>query len=413
LAPCHSVTNYYLLFGLSGRTREEMSQVSHPIEIPAEDITRQYLDIQDEVTAAILEILPTGKFVLGPKLAAFETEFAAYCETRYCLGISSGTAALHLALAGLGVGPGDEVITVPNTYAATVFAISYVGATPVFVDVDPITFNMDPNQIEARITPRTKVLLPVHLYGHPVDMDPILEIARRHGLSVVEDDAHAHGALYKGRKVGSLGDVGCFSFYPRKVMGAYGDGGAVTLSDPEIFDRIKMLRYMGQHKKYVHEVVGYQQRLADIQAAVLRVKLKYLEDAIAMRRQWAALYTELLQGLPVITPREVGDVRHVFYMYVIRTPHRDEIIPFMADRGIEVQYMYPIEVPYLPAYEYLGYKAGDFPVADAHVTDILCLPMFPELREDEVRRVAASLWEFFSERGEADIADVPAAIVPA
>jgi dTDP-4-amino-4,6-dideoxygalactose transaminase len=382
--------------------------MAHHIEIPAEDITRQFQDIKDEVTAAILEILPTGKFVLGPKLAAFEAEFAAYCEAQYCLGISSGTAALHLALAGLGIGPGDEVITVPNTYAATVFAISYVGATPVFVDVDPVTFNMDPALIEARITARTKALLPVHLYGHPVDMDPILAIARRHGLYVVEDDAHAHGALYKGRKVGSLGDAGCFSFYPRKVMGAYGDGGAITLSDPELFDRIKMLRYMGQHKKYVHEVVGFQQRLADIQAAVLRVKLKYLEDAISLRRRWAALYTDLLQGLPVITPREVGDIRHVFYMYVIRTPHRDDIIPYLAERGIEAQYMYPIEVPYLPAYQHLGYTEGDFPVADAHVKDILCLPMFPELREEEVRRVAATLWQFFVERGEAEPADMPA-----
>jgi dTDP-4-amino-4,6-dideoxygalactose transaminase len=244
-------------------------------------------------------------------------------------------------------------------------------------------------------------------------MDPILEIARRRNLYVVEDDAHAHGALYKGRKVGSLGDVGCFSFYPRKVMGAYGDGGAVTLSDPELFDRIKMLRYMGQYKKYVHEVVGFQQRLADIQAAVLRVKLKYLEDAIALRRKWAALYTELLQGLPVITPREVGDIRHVYYMYVIRTPHRDEIIPYMAARGIEVQYMYPIEAPYLPAYQHLGHHPGDFPVADAHVKDILCLPMFPELREDEVRRVAATLWQFFADRGEADPADMPTVTIPA
>lgn len=387
--------------------------MAHPIEIPAEDITRQFQDIKDEVTAAILEILPTGKFVLGPVLTAFEEEFAAYCETDYCLGISSGTSALHLALAGLGVGPGDEVITVPNTYAATIFAISYVGATPVFVDVDPVTYNMDPALIEAKITPRTRALLPVHLYGHPVDMDPLMEIARRHGLSVVEDDAHAHGALYKGRKVGSLGDVGCFSFYPRKVMGAYGDGGAVTLSDPELFDRIKMLRYMGQHTKYVHEVVGFQQRLADIQAAVLRVKLKYLEDAIAMRRQWAALYTELLKGLPVITPSEVGDVRHVYYMYVIRTPHRDAIIRYLAERGIQAQYMYPIEAPYLPAYAHLGYKEGDFPVADMHVKDILCLPMFPELREDEVRRVAATLWEFFGELGEANPADMPEAIAAA
>ena len=378
------------------------------IDIPAEDITREYQNIKEEVVEAILEVLPTCKFVLGPKLAAFESEFAAYCQTRYCLGISNGTEALHLALAGCGVGSGDEVITVPNTYAATVFAISYVGATPVFVDVDAVTFNMDPGQIESRITPRTKAILPVHLYGHMVDMDPILEIARQHDLWVIEDDAHAHGALYKGRKSGSLGHVGCFSFYPRKVMGCYGDGGAVTLSDPELYDRIKMLRYMGQKTKYVHEVVGFQQRLDELQAAILRVKLRHLEWSIDQRRRWAGRYTELLQGLPVITPREAGDVRHVYYMYTIRTPHRDEIIPYMAQRGIEVQYMYPLEVPYQPAYRHLGYKEGDFPVADAHVPEILCLPMFPELTEDDVRRVAGGLRDFFTERGATNAAAIPA-----
>ncbi len=375
--------------------------------IPAEDVTRQYQNIKDEIADAIAEVLPTGRYVLGPKLVAFEQEWAAYCQTKHSLGISNGTEALHLALAACGVGPGDEVITVPNTYAATVFAISYVGATPVFVDVDPVTFNMDVSRVEARITPRTKALLPVHLYGHMVDMDPLLEIARRHNLWVIEDDAHVHGALYKGRRAGSLGHVGCFSFYPRKVMGCYGDGGAVTLNDAALYDRLKMLRYMGQHKKYLHEVVGFQQRLDELQAAILRVKLRHLEEDIEGRRRWAALYTELLRGLPVVTPVEVGDVRHVYYMYTIRTPYRDEIIPYMAQRGIEVQYMYPLEVPYQPAYQHLGYKEGDFPVADAHVKEILCLPMFPELTEEEVHRVADALWAFLAEKGQVAIAQAP------
>jgi dTDP-4-amino-4,6-dideoxygalactose transaminase len=366
--------------------------------IPAEDVSRQYQRLKHEIAEAIADVLPTGRYVLGPNLAAFEQEWAAYCQTKYSLGISNGTEALHLALAACGLGPGDEVITVPNTYAATVFAISYVGATPVFVDVDPVTFNMDVSQIEAKITSRTRAILPVHLYGHMVDMDPLLEIAQRHNLWVIEDDAHAHGALYRGRRAGSLGHVGCFSFYPRKVMGAYGDGGAVTVNDDSLYDRIKMLRYMGQHKKYVHEVVGFQQRLDELQAAILRVKLRHLEEAVGERRHWASLYTELLRGLPVVTPIEIGDVRHVYYMYTIRTPYRDEIVPFLAQRGIEVQYMYPIEVPYQPAYQYLGHVEGDFPVADAHVKEILCLPMFPELTEDEVRRVAAALREFFAER---------------
>ena len=368
------------------------------IRIPVEDITRQYPRIKDQVWAAMAEVLPTGRYVLGPTLRAFEEEFAAYCQTRYCLGISNGTEALHLALAACDVGAGDEVITVPNTYIATVFAISYVGATPVFVDVDPVTFNIDVSQIEARITPRTRAILPVHLYGHIVDMDPLLEIAGRHNLWVIEDAAHAHGALYKGRRAGSLGHVGCFSFYPRKVMGCYGDGGAVTLNDDALYDRIKVLRYMGQHEKYVHEVIGFQQRLDELQAAILRVKLRHLDDWVEERRRWASLYTELLADLPLVTPREVGDVRHVYYQYTIRTPHRDALMAYLAERGIGSQDMYPLQVPYQPAYRHLGYHEGDFPVADAHVKEILCLPMFPELTEEEVREVAGTIRAFFARR---------------
>jgi len=365
-------------------------------QIPVEDITRQYQRVKDEVATAIAEVLPTGKYVLGPNLKAFEQEFAAFCQTKYSIGISNGTEALHLALAACGVGPGDEVITVPNTYIATVFAVSYVGATPVFVDVDPITFNIDASQIEARITPRTKAILPVHLYGQIVDMDPLLEIARRHNLWVIEDAAHAHGALYKGRRAGSLGHIGCFSFYPRKVMGCYGDGGAVTLSDDKLYDRIQVLRYMGQHEKYLHEVIGFQQRLDELQAAILRVKLRHLDTWIEERCHWAAMYDELLTGLPVIVPQSVGDVRHVYYQYTIRTPHRDELMHFLAERSIGSQVMYPLEVPYQPAYQHLGYQEGDFPVADAHVEEILCLPMFPELTEEEVRRTTHAIREFFA-----------------
>jgi dTDP-4-amino-4,6-dideoxygalactose transaminase len=366
------------------------------VTIPAENITRQYQRIKDEVGAAIAEVLPTGRYTLGPQVAAFEQEFAAYCQSKHCVGIANGTEALHLALLACGVGPGDEVITVPNTYIATVFAISYTGATPVFVDVDPVTFNIDVSKIEAKITPRTKALLPVHLYGQIVDMDPLLDIARRHKLYVIEDAAHAHGALYKGRRAGSFGDIGCFSFYPSKVMGCYGDGGAVTTSDDELYDRIKVLRYMGQHKKYTHEIIGYQQRLDEIQAAILRVKLRHLDTWIAERRHVAALYDELLAGLPVVTPREVGDVRSVYYVYTIRTPRRAELIAYLAERGIGTQIMYPIEVPFQPAYAFLGHREGDFAVADAQVKDILCLPMFSELTDDEVRMVAAAVRGFFA-----------------
>ncbi len=366
-----------------------------PIRIPVEDVVRQYPRIQAEVEAALAEVLPAGRYVLGPNVSAFEEEYAAYCDSRYAVGISNGTEALHLALAACGVGPGDEVITVPNTYIATVFAISYVGATPVFVDVDPLTFNIDVGLVEARITPRTKALLPVHLYGHPVDMDPVLDIAERHNLYVVEDAAEAHGALYKGQPTGSLGDMGCFSFYPRKVLGCFGDGGAVTTSSDELYDRVRVLRYMGQHEKYLHEVIGFQQRLDEMQAAILRVKLRHLDGWIEERRRLAALYDRLLEGLPVRRPVVVGDVKHVYYQYTILAPRRDELMAYLAERGIGSQDMYPLEVPYQPAYQHLGYKMGDFPVADAHVKEILCLPMFPELTEDEVREVCAAIAQFY------------------
>lgn len=369
--------------------------MSTQFRIPVEDVTRQYPRIKDEIERALAEVLPTGQYVLGPNVKAFEEEYAAYCQTKYAVGISNGTEALHLALAACGIGPGDEVITVPNTYIATVFAISYVGATPVFVDVDPLTFNMDVSQVERKITPRTKALLPVHLYGHPVDMDPLNEIAQKYGLWVIEDAAHAHGALYKGRKAGSLGHIGCFSFYPRKVLGCFGDGGAVTTSDETLYDRIKVLRYMGQHKKYYHEVIGFQQRLDEIQAAILRVKLRHLDTWIEERRRWAALYDELLADTPVRRPIVVGDVKHVYYQYTVLAPRRDELMAFLAQRGIGSQDMYPLEVPYQPAYQHLGYKYGDFPVADAQVKEILCLPMFPELTEDEVREVCRTIREFY------------------
>lgn len=371
--------------------------MTFPITIPAETVTRQYAQIQDEVAAAIAEVLPTGKYVLGPNLQAFEQEFAAYCGTSYSTGISNGTEALHLALLACGVGPGDEVITVPNTYIATVFAISYTGATPVFVDIDPNTYNIDITKIEERITPRTKAIVPVHMYGQIADMDPLLEIAQAHRLYVIEDAAHAHGALYKGRRAGSLGHVGCFSFYPTKVLGCFGDGGMTTTNDPELNDRIRVLRYMGQHTKYNHEVIGYQQRLDELQAAILRVKLRYLEEWIERRIHLAQCYERLLADLPVVTPVVAPNHRHVFYLYNIRVPHRDELQRFLTERGIGTHVVYPLAAPLQPAYRHLGYSEGDFPISDSQVGEILCLPMFPELTEDEVEQVASAIREFFTE----------------
>jgi dTDP-4-amino-4,6-dideoxygalactose transaminase len=374
---------------------EKEETLSPEIRIPFENLTRQYQALQGEIRTALDEVLPTGKYTMGPFLNRFEAEFGDYIGTQYCVGISNGTEALHLALLACGVKPGDEVITVPNTYIATVFAITYTGANPVFVDVDPVTFNLDPGQIEAHITPRTKVILPVHMYGHPVDMDAIMAVAAKHHLYVVEDAAHAHGTLYKGRKAGALGHIGCFSFYPTKVMGAYGDGGAVTVDDPELYEQVRMLRYMGQRTKYTHEIIGYQQRLGDLQANILRVKLRHIESCIAERRRAAATYFRLLQGTPVIAPVEVGDVRHVYYMYTIRAPRRDELQAFLAERGIGASPVYPLPVPYQPAYQFMGHTDGDFPVSDAHYKEILSLPMFPELTDAEIGEVVQAIRDFY------------------
>ena len=365
------------------------------IRIPAEDLRRQYRHIQDEVRAAIDAVLPTGKYTLGPFLEAFEGEFGRYCGTRYCVGISNGTEALHLALAACGVGPGDEVITVANTYVATAFAISYVGARPVFVDIDPVSYNLDVALLERAITPRTKAVIPVHLYGQPVDMDPLREIAQKHHLWVIEDAAHSHGAMYKGRRTGSLGDIGCFSFYPSKNLGAYGDGGAITLGNETLHDRIRTLRYMGQHVKHTHEIVGFQQRLDPLQAAILSVKLRHLDEWNRLRQRWASLYDRLLVGLPVVTPGVSSSGTHVYYMYTIRTPRRDALMEYLAGQGIGSQVIYGTPVPMQPAYRSLGYRDSDIPVAAQYAKEYLCLPMFPELTDGQVGEVCEVVRGFY------------------
>jgi dTDP-4-amino-4,6-dideoxygalactose transaminase len=365
------------------------------LRIPAEDLTRQYREIAAEVRQAIDQVLPTGKYTLGPAVQAFEREWAACCEAQFCLGISNGTEALHLALLAAGVGPGDEVVTVCNTYVATAFAVTYLGATPVFVDVDPVTYNMTAEAVEQVLTPRTRVILPVHMYGQAVDMDPILALARSRGLTVIEDAAHSHGARYKGRRTGSLGDIGCFSFYPTKVLGCFGDGGAVTMNREEFYAEVRRLRYMGQRVKHTHEILGYQQRLDEIQAAILRVKLRHLEKWIGRRQRTAALYDELLAGLPVSMPRTAPYNTHVFYLYTIRAQRRDALMATLTEQGIGTQVIYPILVPFQEAYRSLGYRPGQFPAAEAAMREILCLPMFPELTEDEVRTVADAVRAFY------------------
>jgi dTDP-4-amino-4,6-dideoxygalactose transaminase len=363
--------------------------------IPAEDLTRQYAQIADEVHAAIDRVLPMGKYTLGPVLEEFEQGFARYCGVEHAIGISSGTAALQLALAAMGVGPGDEVITQANTYVATAFAISYLGATPVFVDVDPVYANLDVNALEARITPRTKVIIPVHLYGHPVDMDPLMDVARKHGLRVLEDASHAHGAVYQGRRAGSLGDAAAFSFYPSKVLGAYGDGGAIVTNNAELAKEMRLLRYMGQEVKGTHLIVGYQERLDPIQAAILQGKLHHLEEWIEKRRAIARRYTDLLAGLPLRLPVEAPDCRHVFYLYTAFAERRDDLAAHLTDRGIGVQMIYHTPVPLQPCYQALGYQPADLPVATRLAGELINLPVFPELRDDEVERVGEAVRSFY------------------
>lgn len=370
--------------------------MSNPlIPIPAEDLTRQYQQIRSEITVAMDSVLPSGKYTLGPTLEAFEKSFAAYCGVRHCIGISNGTEALHLALAAMDVGPGDEVITQANTYVATAFAINYVGAKPVFVDVEPVHANMDVGKVETRITERTKAIIPVHMYGHPVDMDPLLELARKYSLKVLEDASHAHGSTYKGRPVGSLGHAAAFSMYPSKVMGAYGDAGVVVTDNDALDHKLRVLRYMGQEIKHTHMVLGYQQRLDPLQAAILQVKLRYLDGWIDKRRAVADQYREMLAGLPLDLPQEAEWARHVYYLYTIRSIERDRLAEYLKENGIETQKIYATPVPMQPCYHYLEYQPDDIPLSTRYSKELLCLPMFPELTEDEVSRVAEAIREFF------------------
>lgn len=361
--------------------------------IPFVDLKAQYRSIKDEVNAAIQGVIERCEFTLGSEVAAFEKEFAGYCQVEHGIGVNTGTSALHLALLAAGVGKGDEVITVPFTFVATVSAIDYTGARPVFVDIDPKTFTMDVNALEAAITEKTKAIIPVHLYGQMADMDPILEIARKHNLVVIEDACQAHGAEYKGRRAGSMGHMGCFSFYPGKNLGAYGEGGMVVTNNPEFTRAIRMLRDWGAEKKYQHVLKGYNFRLEGIQGAVLRVKLKYLEGWTEARRTAAARYDSLLAGSGVPTPYARPDVRHVYHLYAIRTQNRQAWQDALLAQGIQTGIHYPTPVHLLPAFADLGYQAGQFPHSERAANEVLSLPMFPELTAAQCERVAQAVQE--------------------
>jgi dTDP-4-amino-4,6-dideoxygalactose transaminase len=363
------------------------------IKVPYLDLKEQYRSIKPEIDAALARVLESCQFALGPEVAGFEQDFAAYCGASECVALNSGTSALHLALLAAGIGPGDEVITVPFTFVASVAAVVYTGARPVLVDIDPRSFTMDPSAIEAAITRDTKAILPVHLYGQPANMDPIMEIARRHSLVVIEDAAQAHGAKYKGRPVGSIGDIACFSFYPGKNLGAYGEGGAVTTSNADYARKIRMLRDWGQDRKYHHVLRGFNYRMEGFQGAILRVKLRHLENWTEVRRAIAQKYHELLANSEVETPKEMPWARHVYHVFTVRSDHRDGLQSALAAEGIQTGIHYPVPVHLQPAYEDLGYGPGAFPHSEKAAADVLSLPLYPEMTGAQVELVSRVVQE--------------------
>jgi dTDP-4-amino-4,6-dideoxygalactose transaminase len=370
------------------------------MRIPLVDLKKQYQGIKGEILAEIGEALDGMQLFLGKNVQTFESDFAAYCSTDYAIGVGSGTDALHLALLALDIGPGDEVITVSNTFFATVEAIALVGARAVFVDIDPDTYNMDPSQIEEAITERTRAIIPVHLYGQPADMDPILEIARSHRIKVIEDACQAHGAEYKGRRTGSLGDIGCFSFYFTKNLGAYGEAGMITTSDPEIAKKCRLLRDHGQDPKYYHSLFGLNDRIDEIQAAVLKVKLPHLDEWTESRRNIAQAYNA---GLPesIVKPQEKEWAKHVYHLYVVRTSNRDELRAWLETKGVSTGMHYPVPIHLQEAWR--NYGGGDFylPVTERVVGEILSLPMYPELSTEEVDYICNCVKEFNESKAQA------------
>jgi dTDP-4-amino-4,6-dideoxygalactose transaminase len=363
--------------------------------IPFLDLKAQYKQMKPEIDAAVMRVIDGAQFVLGPEVAAFEARFSSYCDVKHCLAVNSGTSALHLALLAADVGPGDEVITVSMTFVATTAAILYSGAKPVYVDVDPVTWTMDPGLIEAAITPKTRAILPVHLHGLMADMDPIMEIARRHNLVVIEDAAQAHGAEYKGRRAGSIGDLGCFSFYPGKNLGAYGEGGAVVSNNPELAKRVSLLRDWGQESKYNHVMHGYNYRMDGIQGAVLNVKMNYIEPWTEARRSAAAHYDRLLEKQRCVRPMPPAHSRHVYHVYAVRLERRDEGQKVLQAAGVGTGIHYPVPVHLQKAYADLGYGVGDFPVTELLASQFLSVPIYAELTSQQVSEVVTELEKTF------------------
>ncbi len=374
-----------------------MSLTNNTVNIPFIDFSEQYQTIKDEVLSGLQAVFEKGNFILGQEEKDFEAQFAQYCEAKYAVGVNSGTDALYLALASLDIDVGDEVIIPTFTFIATALCVSYTGATPVFVDIEDKTYNIDPKKLEEAITDKTKVIMPVHIYGQPSNMGEIKAIAKARGIKVVEDAAQAHGSSYQGERVGSLGDISCFSFYPTKSLGAFGDGGIVVTNNQDVFEKVQMLRDYGRKGRYDHKVKGYNSRLDTVQAVVLSAKLKHLDQWNKMRNEHAAYYCELLKDVDaVICPQIQEDRTHVFQTFAVRVQNRDKVIEQMKEKGVGCLIHYPIPLHLQEAYKDAGYKQGDFPVAEKIANEVLSLPMFPHMKKEQIEYASQSLKEIIN-----------------
>lgn len=366
--------------------------------IPLVDLRAQYVAIRADIDSAIQNVIDTTSFVMGPAVRQFEEAFAAFCGVTHGIGVSNGTAAIELALRVVGVGPGDEVITAAHTFIATAEAISNVGAKPVFVDIDPTTYTLAPAAVAAAITPATRALLPVHLYGQPANMTALMQLAHQHNLIVIEDAAQAHGATWQGKAAGGLADIACFSFYPGKNLGAYGDAGAVMTNNAAFAEQVRLLRNHGRRSKYVHDLVGANERIDTLQAAILGAKLPYLAEWTAKRQALAARYHSLLADAEIVLPTVAAEATSAWHLYVIRTPQRDQLLSFLKEHGVEAGIHYPVPLHLQPAYANLGYQRGDLPVTETVADTCLSLPIYPEMTEAQQDRVAELIHIFLSQK---------------
>ncbi|HJV46671.1 MAG TPA: DegT/DnrJ/EryC1/StrS family aminotransferase [Bacillota bacterium] len=364
-------------------------------KIPLLDLRAQYQSIKEEIDQAVLTVLESGNYIMGPFVKKLEESIAQYCGVKHAIGVANGTDALLLTLDALGVGPGDEVITTPFTFFASAEVVSQVGATPVFVDIDPKTYNLDVNQLEAAISEKTKTIIPVHIFGQPVDMDPILAIAKKHNIYVIEDACQAIGATYKGKKIGSMGIAGCFSFFPTKNLGGYGDGGIIVTNDDELAEKLRILRVHGSFPKYYHSMIGYNSRLDSIQAAMLQVKLQYIDQWNEKRREKAAIYDRGLAELPITLPYVEEDRQSVFHLYIIQTEYRDELLKFLGDKGISSGVYYPVPLHRQDVYKDLGYGEGSMPESEKASFGTMALPLYPELSAEDQEYVIQVVCDFF------------------